>query len=129
MKSARRVAVILWMTLLCRSNDRAGRRDFEPSSPGLGSFNAKNSTLSRITRRCFRIYFVAGLRPIKTKKQSLSRMQAFIKDSVSLFLHGLMPNTKKSARRGSNPRPPPWQGGAPPLSHSRIVRVRHTQEK
>ena len=25
-----------------------------------------------------------------------------------------------SARRGSNPRPPPWQGGAPPLSHSRI---------
>ena len=83
MKSARRVAVILWMTLLCRSNDRAGRRDFEPSSPGLGSFNAKNSTLSRITRRCFRIYFVAGLRPIKTKKQSLSRMQAFIK---TLFL-------------------------------------------
>ena len=28
---------------------------------------------------------------------------------------------KKSARRESNPRPPPWQGGAPPLSHSRIV--------
>ena len=28
---------------------------------------------------------------------------------------------KKSARRGSNPRPPPWQGGAPPLSHSRIL--------
>ena len=26
----------------------------------------------------------------------------------------------QSARRGSNPRPPPWQGGAPPLSHSRI---------
>ena len=26
-----------------------------------------------------------------------------------------------SARRGSNPRPPPWQGGAPPLSHSRIM--------
>ena len=25
----------------------------------------------------------------------------------------------ESARRGSNPRPPPWQGGAPPLSHSR----------
>ena len=28
---------------------------------------------------------------------------------------------KKSARRGSNPRPPPWQGGAPPLSHSRML--------
>ena len=27
----------------------------------------------------------------------------------------------QSARRESNPRPPPWQGGAPPLSHSRIV--------
>ena len=31
---------------------------------------------------------------------------------------------KKSARRGSNPRPPPWQGGAPPLSHSRILSFR-----
>ena len=30
---------------------------------------------------------------------------------------------QKSARRGSNPRPPPWQGGAPPLSHSRIINV------
>ena len=29
----------------------------------------------------------------------------------------------KSARRGSNPRPPPWQGGAPPLSHSRILYI------
>ena len=27
-----------------------------------------------------------------------------------------------SARRDSNPRPPPWQGGAPPLSHSRIFK-------
>ena len=36
---------------------------------------------------------------------------------------------KRSARRGSNPRPPPWQGGAPPLSHSRIaLRVCHTQD-
>ena len=31
-----------------------------------------------------------------------------------------IPANKKSARRDSNPRPPPWQGGAPPLSHSRI---------
>ena len=30
------------------------------------------------------------------------------------------PANKKSARRDSNPRPPPWQGGAPPLSHSRL---------
>ena len=27
---------------------------------------------------------------------------------------------KLSARRDSNPRPSPWQGDAPPLSHSRI---------
>ena len=33
------------------------------------------------------------------------------------------PKNKKSARRGSNPRPPPWQGGAPPLSHSRIIQI------
>ena len=31
-----------------------------------------------------------------------------------------IPLHEKSARRGSNPRPPPWQGGAPPLSHSRM---------
>ena len=36
---------------------------------------------------------------------------------------------KRSARRGSNPRPPPWQGGAPPLSHSRTTLcVCHTQK-
>ena len=28
---------------------------------------------------------------------------------------------KISARRDSNPRPSPWQGDAPPLSHSRIL--------
>ena len=33
----------------------------------------------------------------------------------------------ESARRGSNPRPPPWQGGAPPLSHSRIFGSRLSQ--
>ena len=31
----------------------------------------------------------------------------------------------KSARRDSNPRPPPWQGGAPPLSHSRNFNCCH----
>ena len=35
----------------------------------------------------------------------------------------------KSARRGSNPRPPPWQGGAPPLSHSRKSYVHVTRKK
>ena len=54
MKSARRVAVILWMTLLCRSNDRAGRRDFEPSSPGLGSFNAKKQHPFRMLFFCIK---------------------------------------------------------------------------
>ena len=35
-----------------------------------------------------------------------------IQSDISFFV--------ESARRGSNPRPPPWQGGAPPLSHSRM---------
>ena len=30
----------------------------------------------------------------------------------------------ESARRDSNPRPSPWQGDTPPLSHSRIFHVR-----
>ena len=34
---------------------------------------------------------------------------------------GFSQENPQSARRESNPRPPPWQGGAPPLSHSRIV--------
>ena len=29
----------------------------------------------------------------------------------------------------SNPRPPPWQGGAPPLSHSRKSYVHVTRKK
>ena len=37
---------------------------------------------------------------------------------------------KISARRGSNPRPSPWQGDAPPLSHSRIITcVTHNASK
>ena len=42
----------------------------------------------------------------KQRKRNIHRMFLFL--------------CSKSARRGSNPRPPPWQGGAPPLSHSRI---------
>ncbi len=30
---------------------------------------------------------------------------------------------KKSARRDSNPRPSPWQGDTPPLSHSRTLKI------
>jgi hypothetical protein len=33
----------------------------------------------------------------------------------------------KSGRRDLNPRPSPWQGDAPPLSYSRIVRLVYTQ--
>ena len=33
------------------------------------------------------------------------------------------PIYKKSARRDSNPRPSPWQGDTPPLSHSRIIKL------
>ena len=41
----------------------------------------------------------------ETKKESLAEFQ------------------KKSARRDSNPRPSPWQGDTPPLSHSRIIKI------
>ena len=37
--------------------------------------------------------------------------------------HGHFRYIEKSARRGSNPRPSPWQGDAPPLSHSRIISI------
>ncbi len=40
------------------------------------------------------------------------------KTSDTIWYHSFV---FESARRGSNPRPPPWQGGAPPLSHSRIL--------
>ena len=32
---------------------------------------------------------------------------------------------EKSARRDSNPRPRPWQGRTPPLSHSRVLQQQH----
>ena len=50
-------------------------------------------------------------------RSSLNRLAFFHAKRASCwmpFLH------EKSARRESNPRPPPWQGGAPPLSHSRM---------
>ena len=42
---------------------------------------------------------------------------------MTLINHSFGTPSFQSARRGSNPRPPPWQGGAPPLSHSRIYNV------
>ena len=42
-----------------------------------------------------------------TKTRKTSQLQGF-------------PGNKKSTRRDSNPRPSPWQGDAPPLSHSCI---------
>lgn len=46
-----------------------------------------------------------------------------------------IPANKKSARRDSNPRPSPWQGDTPPLSHSCILcslnqnNIHYTDEK
>ncbi len=48
--------------------------------------------------------------PQNNKKDDIHRISSFC--------------CSESARRGSNPRPPPWQGGAPPLSHSRIKDIR-----
>ena len=61
------------------------------------------------------------------KCKSDERSLSLILSHSGLIKFGLSPSQnqgfadiKKSARRGSNPRPPPWQGGAPPLSHSRM---------
>ncbi len=57
-------------------------------------------------------------RTLAAKQQAFEKCLALldnkkrISNRISFFI-------TKSARRGSNPRPPPWQGGAPPLSHSR----------
>ena len=32
---------------------------------------------------------------------------------------------KWSGKRDLNPRPPPWQGGALPLSYARLLRLQH----
>ena len=48
----------------------------------------------------------------RTSSPLLGSKQKKISIRISFFV--------QSARRGSNPRPPPWQGGAPPLSHSRM---------
>ena len=45
-----------------------------------------------------------GLAPYKNKETESFTNASIHQDSASLFLHGLMPNTKKSARRGSNPK-------------------------
>ena len=49
----------------------------------------------------------------RTSSPLLGSKQKKISIRISFFV--------QSARRGSNPRPPPWQGGAPPLSHSRML--------
>ncbi len=53
--------------------------------------------------------FMFGLYLISLKQQKALR------DSQGIFRH------KKSTRRDSNPRPSPWQGDTPPLSHSCIL--------
>ena len=49
--------------------------------------------------------------------------KAGYRNSGDHIKRGSAAKNKKSARRDSNPRPPPWQGGAPPLSHSRIIKT------
>ena len=51
----------------------------------------------------------------KTKLLFTLNMQKAVTIHVTAF------QKKKSARRDSNPRPSPWQGDTPPLSHSRII--------
>ena len=61
---------------------------------------------------------LADIRPIKKKRKNGPHVQAH-RYICSLFLCSSHCFTrKKSTRRDSNPRPSPWQGDAPPLSHS-----------
>ena len=126
------------MTLRSRRTDRGDSRDIEPSSPGLGSFlQSKQVNLFIATKSARR---VAGVRwtPL-TKSEATtepvgetSNPRGFDtrrgnKITKEVSIGYLLKN--KSARRGSNPRPPPWQGGAPPLSHSRKSYVCVTRKK
>ncbi len=62
------------------------------------------------------------IEPSSPKGARYARKKDTFEVRYPFFLH------KKSARRGSNPRPPPWQGGAPPLSHSRICLPFHNDK-
>ena len=52
------------------------------------------------------------------EKQNISKTS--INTAFSVFGY------KKSTRRDSNPRPSPWQGDTPPLSHSCILPIRRS---
>ena len=93
-----------------RSNDRGGSREAGVLWTPLTKSEATTEAVAEKSnlRPCVQTRFC-------NKKWHLLRYQFYCK--------------KRSARRGSNPRPPPWQGGAPPLSHSRIAWcVCHTQD-
>ena len=62
---------------------------------------------------CYRKYRVKNI-PINLDQPDFSDPKAKEKDLQKQVF------TKKSARRGSNPRTPPWQGGVVPLYYSRI---------
>ena len=42
--------------------------------------------------------------------------------------HLATPPKKMSGRRGSNSRPPPWQGGVLPLNYSRLIYKKYTDK-
>ena len=64
---------------------------------------------------------VADIRPIKKTAGNVPHVQALRYISCRFLCSSHCLNEKKrSTRRDSNPRPSPWQGDAPPLSHSCI---------
>ena len=59
------------------------------------------------------LIILANRQNAMNEKQNISKTS--INTAFSVFGY------KKSTRRDSNPRPSPWQGDTPPLSHSRIL--------
>ncbi len=62
-----------------------------------------------------------GFAPTEAKRRHRTFEARMCLDNTKKDIHSdILFVLLESARRGSNPRPSPWQGDAPPLSHSRI---------
>ena len=80
------------------------------------NMNLRRSSLSHtavVHLRCMLLMKPAPLSVSYSIGDSISSHTVFVKSFfMPVFWH------KKSTRRDSNPRPSPWQGDTPPLSHS-----------
>ena len=89
-----------------------------------GHSSYKNKAMSCAHLASASFSSVASIRSMKKQRERLSCMQAFVQSFPLFFRTAHCFTRKKSTRRDSNPRPSPWQGDAPPLSHSCIKVIR-----